>query len=500
MGSNVAITWFRQDLRLLDNPALTAALEEAPHIVPLYVLADGQGGSTLGGAAKWWLQGSLHALSEALHEKGATLCLRHGDAAAEVAALAEQCDAASVHVNTCPEPHWREADAALEAILRKSGRRLVSHWGLRLFQPDDVRTKTGGIYGMYTPFANTVRRLRPPRAPLPVPQAIPGPPRAPRSDKLAQWNLLPRKPDWAEGLRATWSPGEATARARGRTFLQGAVRGYDTGRNLPGQDLTSRLSPHLHWGEISANSLWHALYRKPPGQAETIYANELIWRDFGAYLLWHRPQMPDAPLRPEFEKLPWRQDKPGLAAWQQGRTGVPIVDAGMRQLWQTGWMHNRVRMIAASFLVKHLLVDWRQGAAWFMDTLVDADLASNSANWQWVAGTGIDSQPFFRVFNPVSQGQKFDADGAYVRQYVPEIAALPNACLHAPWTAPEPVLRAARVRLGETYPKPLVDLAFGRQRALETYKRTVRGAAADDGHGARSGDDQGAGAGDIQAA
>jgi deoxyribodipyrimidine photo-lyase len=257
------------------------------------------------------------------------------------------------------------------------------------------------------------------------------------------------------------------------------VHQYDTGRNLPGQDLTSMLSPHLHFGEISANSLWHALHRRAPDAAERTYANELIWRDFGAYLLWHKPRMPAAPLRPEFENLPWRNDQAGLRAWQQGRTGVPIVDAGMRQLWQIGWMHNRVRMIAASFLVKHLLVDWREGAAWFMDTLVDADLASNSANWQWVAGTGIDSQPFFRVFNPVSQGQKFDADGAYVRKYVPEIAALPTPYLHAPWLAPDAALRAAGVSLGKTYPTPLVDLAFGRQRALDIYKTTVsKGAGA----------------------
>jgi deoxyribodipyrimidine photo-lyase len=474
----VSIVWFRQDLRLLDNPALAAALAGGGAVIPVYVLADGPGGAALGGAAKWWLHGSLNAFNAALQEKGATLCLRRGPAAETVARLAHETGAATVHVNTCPEPHWCADDATLEALLATSGRRLVRHMGVRLFDPGAVRTKTGGIYGMFTPFANAVRALAPPPAPLPVPAAIPAPAQAPRSEALAAWKLLPATPDWAGGLRATWSPGEATARARGRAFLKGAVHQYDIGRNLPGQDLTSMLSPHLHFGEISANSLWHALHRKAPNAAERVYANELIWRDFGAYLLWHRPRMPDAPLRPEFEKLPWRQDPVGLRAWQQGRTGVPIVDAGMRQLWQIGWMHNRVRMIAASFLVKHLLVDWREGAAWFMDTLVDADLASNSANWQWVAGTGIDSQPFFRVFNPVSQGQKFDADGAYVRKYVPEIAALPNQYLHAPWLAPAETLRAAKISLGGSYPAPLVDLAFGRQRALDLYKRTVRGGAA----------------------
>ena len=477
---SLAIVWLRQDLRLLDNPALTAALGEAVVVVPVYVLADGPGGRDLGGAAKWWLHGSLTALAASLHEKGAALCLRSGAVAETVADLAASLGAGSVHVNMCPEPHWCAADTALERLLAASGRRLVRHLGVRLFDPAVVRTKSGGIYGMFTPFANAVRALPPPPALLAEPRAIPGPDKPPRSERLADWKLLPTQPDWAGGLRDAWEPGEAAARARGRAFLRGAVGQYDTGRNLPGQDLTSKLSPHLHFGEISANSLWHALHRKqaghrkPAGEAERVFANELIWRDFGAYLLWHKPSMPDAPLRPEFAALPWRRDPAGLRAWQQGRTGVPIVDAGMRQLWRTGWMHNRVRMIAASFLVKHLLMDWRKGAAWFMDTLVDADLASNSANWQWVAGTGIDSQPFFRVFNPVSQGQKFDADGAYVRKYVPEIAKLPTPYLHAPWLAPPAVLRLAGVTLGDTYPEPLVDLAFGRQRALDIYKRTVR--------------------------
>ena len=474
MPTPVTILWFRQDLRLLDNPALEAALLAAPHVAPVYILADN---APIGGAARWWLHHSLQALSAALNAKGAALCLRRGDPARILPELAAELGAATVHTNICSEPHWRRIDATTEAALAKLGARLVRHRAATLFDPDQIRTKTGGIYGMYTPFANAVRAMRPPPTPLKTPDAIPGPPNSPASDKLDSWHLLPTHPDWACGLRTTWAPGEETARQRGRSFLRGAVSQYDTGRNLPGQDLTSMLSPHLHFGEISANALWHALHRKPLTPAENVYAAELIWRDFANYLLWHRPRLPDAPLRPEFENLPWRDDPEGLRAWQKGHTGVPIVDAGMRQLWHTGWMHNRVRMIVASFLVKHLLIDWRHGAAWFMDTLVDADLAANSANWQWVAGTGIDSQPFFRVFNPVSQGEKFDADGAYVRRYVPEIAALPDKFLHAPWSAPPLVLRQAGVELGATYPTPLVDLAAGRQRALETWKRTVQSAA-----------------------
>jgi deoxyribodipyrimidine photo-lyase len=477
-SSRVAIVWFRQDLRLLDNPALTAALRGADYIVPLYVLPDGPAGASIGGAARWWLHHSLAALRAALKEKAATLCLRRGNPAEIVAAVAAEAKAATVHVNICSEPHWRDIDDSLGELLRNESRRLERHRAATLFDPDEIRTKTGGIYGMYTPFANAVRAMRPPRQPLKTPERIPTPTQQPRCDTLDSWKLLPTQPDWSAGLRDTWTPGEDHARERGRQFLRGAVRQYDTGRNLPGQDLTSMLSPHLHWGEISAPTLWHALHRKPLTDAENVYAAELIWRDFSNYLLWHKPHLPTAPLRAEFENLRWRNDRKGLHAWQRGQTGIPIVDAGMRQLWHTGWMHNRVRMIVASFLVKHLLIDWRQGADWFMDTLVDADLAANSANWQWVAGTGIDSQPFFRVFNPVSQGEKFDGDGAYVRLYVPELARLPDKYLHAPWTAPDAALREASVTLGKTYPRPLIDLAEGRARALETWKQTVQGKAA----------------------
>jgi deoxyribodipyrimidine photo-lyase len=302
---------------------------------------------------------------------------------------------------------------------------------------------------------------------------------APASDRLEAWGLLPSRPDWAGGLRDTWTPGEQAARVRVKRFLHGSVGNYAIGRNLPAEDGTSMLSPHLHFGEISPRTVWHASLRAGDGEHARMFRNELIWRDFSAYLLWHHRSLPERPLRPAFEALAWRQDAAGLRAWQRGMTGVPIVDAGLRQLWQTGWMHNRVRMIAASFLVKHLLVSWQEGERWFWDTLVDADLASNAASWQWVAGTGIDAQPFFRVFNPVTQGEKFDASGGYVRRFVPELAALPDRYLHQPWAAPPLERRAAGVELGRTYPHPLVDLAEGRRRALDVYARTVREAAAE---------------------
>jgi deoxyribodipyrimidine photo-lyase len=477
----VAILWFRQDLRLSDNAALQAACAAADRVLPVYVLPDGPADWGLGGASAWWLHHSLASLAAALAEKGASLCLRRGKPADIIAGLAETHGAGTVHAGICAEPALRAQDDELAARLDRSGRALVLHRNARLFDPDGIRTKAGGIYGMYTPFANAVMAQGDPPAPLRTPKAIPGLDRAPPSDRLEDWGLLPAKPDWAGGLRDAWVPGEAAAQKRATWFVRDAAGGYDTGRNLPGQDLTARLSPHLHWGELSPVWLWHAIRRRQSRAGaqggEAVFLRELIWREFAGYLLWHKPSMPDAPLRPGFEKLPWRRDRAQLRAWQQGRTGVPIVDAGMRQLWQTGWMHNRVRLITASFLVKHLLIDWREGETWFWDTLVDADLPNNSMNWQWMAGTGIDSQPFFRVFNPVSQGEKFDRDGAYVRHFVPELARLPDRHLHAPWGAPDTVLAEAGVTLGRDYPRLIVDLAAGRQRALDTYRRTVQSAA-----------------------
>ncbi len=486
--SHLAILWFRQDLRLADNAALNAALTGADTILPIYILNDlappnGDRWDRLGGAAAWWLHDSLQSLAEALASRGAKLCLRRGDPAEILASLAQQTKAASIHAGFCAEPGWRAQDDRLEHLLAETGTRLIRHQNARLFDPAGIKTKTGGIYGMFTPFANATAALGDPPQPTPAPASIPAPAKPPHSDTLASWELRPTRPDWAGGLRDTWTPGEPAAQARAAQFLKGAASGYDTGRNLPGQDLTSRLSPHLHWGEISPAALWHAIRRRKLGPGEQTYLRELVWRDFAGYLLWHQPQLADAALRPEFEDLPWRADATGLRAWQRGQTGVPIVDAGMRQLWQIGWMHNRVRMITASYLVKHLLIDWRAGAAWFWDTLVDADLASNSTNWQWVAGTGIDSQPFFRVFNPVTQGQKFDPDGAYVREYVPELADLPDRYLHAPWTAPADVLQHAGVTLGRTYPAPLIDLNAGRERALAVYRAAAKAGAGKAGAG-----------------
>ena len=475
-ASGTSLVWFRQDLRLHDQPALLAAMAGGGRVLAVYVLDDSMAWP-MGGAGRWWLHGSLASLGAALKAAGAGLVLRRGRSEDIIPALAREIGAKMVHAGVAHEPGWRAADAAIASILQEEGRSLALHRTSSLVDFDAVRSKTGTVYGMYTPFARAVEEMGEPGQPQPAPTAI-KPAKPVASDRLEDWGLLPNRPDWAGGLRATWTPGEPAAAKRLALFVSGAVGRYGTGRNLPGEDGTSMLSPHLHFGEISARTVWHASRTEDDGKDHFTYRRELIWRDFSAYLLWHHPTLPEAPLRPAFARLAFRQDPDGLHAWQRGMTGVPIVDAGMRQLWQTGWMHNRVRMIAASFLVKHLLIAWQEGVAWFWDTLVDADLASNGASWQWVAGTGIDSQPFFRVFNPVTQGEKFDADGGYVRRFVPELARLPDRYVHAPWTAPPAVLADAGVVLGRDYPNPVVDLSEGRNRALDVYRRTVREVAA----------------------
>jgi deoxyribodipyrimidine photo-lyase len=465
-----AILWFRQDLRLTDHPALNAALANAAHIVPVYVLdTESPGRWAPGGASRWWLHHSLGALATALADRGSELVLRRGNPARVIPELAEAVGAHTVHAGVAHEPWWRSLDEAVAGQLKLAGRKLVRHRVATLFDLWNIRTKTGGVYGMYTPFGRAVRAGPGPAKPVPAPGRIAGLPGL-ASDHVREWHLLPEKPDWSAGLQESWEPGEAAAKARLKQFLRNAADAYGSGRNLPGKPGTSALSPYLHWGEISPNTVWHEALAHGENAGVDTYLSELIWRDFNAYLLWHHPTLPETPLREDFATFRWRQDPEALRAWQRGQTGVPIVDAGMRQLWHTGWMHNRVRMIVGSYLTKHLLLAWQDGEAWFWDTLVDADLASNAGNWQWTAGCGVDSQPYFRVFNPVTQGEKFDPDGAYVRRFVPEIASVPDKFLHAPWTAPPDILQRAGVRLGVTYPAPLIGLAEGRNRALEAYR------------------------------
>jgi deoxyribodipyrimidine photo-lyase len=471
MPSAPAILWFRSDLRLADHAALQAAIGTGCPVLPVFILDDAASGPwKLGGASRWWLHHSLAALREALTRRGAGLLLRRGDSVAIIAELARQTAATDVFTGGTAEPWSRRTDHAAAEALGRHGAKLHRMRTSTLFNPDSIRTKTGGAYTVYTPFANACLALGGPKPPGSAPDTIRGAALS-DSDALEDWGLLPEKPDWAGGLRETWTPGEDGAMYRACTFLRHGLQAYADARDRPAGDGTSMLSPHLHFGEISAPQLWHLAHRQPSGKGREIFIRELLWREFCANLLWHNPDLPDTPLKPEFAAMPWRDDTAALAAWQKGRTGVPIVDAGMRQLWQTGWMHNRVRMIVASFLIKHLMIRWQIGEAWFWDTLVDADMASNAGNWQWVAGCGADAAPYFRIFNPVLQGRKFDPDGDYVRHFVPELAQLDPRHIHAPWEAPAEALASAGVTPGRTYPHPIVDLAAGRARALEAYGR-----------------------------
>jgi deoxyribodipyrimidine photo-lyase len=474
----VNIFWFRNDLRLADNPGLAAAQEYADKTALVYVLDDDAAGSwAMGGASRWWLHHSLQSLGQAIAACGAKLILRRGDAGVIIPELAAELKASEVHAGRRFEPWARAQDRDIAAKLTASGTDLRRHLSSHLFPPERITTKTGGVYGVYTPFSRTCFEQGPPGDAITAPEEISSPSGI-ASEKLDDWELLPSKPDWAAGIRAAWQPGEAGAAKRLRHFIRHTIQGYKSARDVPGEDGTSGLSPHLHFGEISAAAVWReAASSAKAGQGREIFLKELLWREFAAYLLWHHPEMPEQPLRPEFAKFPWREDKKSLVAWQRGLTGIPIVDAGMRQLWQTGWMHNRIRMVCASFLIKHLLLPWQQGEAWFWNTLVDADLASNAISWQWVAGSGADAAPYFRIFNPALQGRKFDADGTYIRKFVPELGGMPDKYIHAPWEADAEVLAAAKVKLGQTYPHPIISLVRGRERALAAYKQ-ISGARA----------------------
>ncbi|MEY4708431.1 MAG: hypothetical protein RJB58_2154 [Pseudomonadota bacterium] len=447
---NPVIVWFRQDLRLADNPALRAAAGTGAPLVCLYILDDTSPGEwKMGGASRWWLHHSLAALDKSL--KG-HLVLRRGDSALVLQSVMRETGADRIFWNRSYEPFAVTRDTALKAEL---GEAAQSFNGALLHEPWELKTLGGTPFRVFTPFWKAMRQRD-------VPAALPAPGKphfhVVKSEKLSDWKLLPAKPDWAKGF--DWVPGENSAQAALYDFLED-IKDYAGARDLPHRDGTSRLSPHLHWGEISPRQVWHTVRTHGQSMGHETFLKELGWREFCAQLLFHNPALPAQPLDQRFAKFPWRKSEKDFHAWTRGQTGIPIVDAGMRQLWQTGWMHNRVRMIVASLLIKHLGIHWRRGEEWFWDTLVDADLASNSANWQWVAGCGADAAPFFRIFNPVLQGKKFDPAGAYVRRFVPELNALPDRYIHSPWEAPQPP---------RNYPAPIVDLGAGRTRALSAFK------------------------------
>jgi len=472
------LVWLRDDLRLTDNPALTAAVASKRPVVCVYVLdEESHGVRPLGGATRWWLASSLRALGASLHTRGGSLTLKHGAAGTIVPSLAAEAGAGAVYCNRRYDAVGVATDRTVEERLAEDRIGFETFQANLLFEPGAVLSKAGKPMEVFTPFWRAAIAREEPRAPLPMPKTING--LEIEGDSLADWHLEPTKPDWAGGLRDTWTPGEAGAKARLEIFLDEILSGYTQARDHPGQSGTSRLSPHLRYGEISPFQLWHAARvaqdaprgkRAAAGDVDKFLA-ELGWREFSWHLLARHPKLATQNLQRRFDTFPWRSDGAGLRAWQRGRTGYPIVDAAMRQLWRTGWMHNRARMVVASFLIKHLLIDWREGEAWFWDTLVDADPANNPAGWQWVAGSGADAAPFFRIFNPILQGEKFDPHGDYVKQNVPELARLPVEFIHEPWKASPLELAAAGLTLGATYPEPIVDHATARARALAAFKR-----------------------------
>ncbi|MCP5523316.1 MAG: deoxyribodipyrimidine photo-lyase [Verrucomicrobiales bacterium] len=475
------LVWFRQDLRLSDHPALEAAVHRGRPVVPLFLWSpEEESPWGPGAASRWWLHQSLKRLDAELRRHGSRLILRRGTAEETLLRLLKETGATTVVWNRRYEPGIIARDRRLKETLRGAGFEAESYNGSLLWEPWELRTKTGGPYQVFTAFWRECLSRDDPAAPLPAAEHLAGPTNWPASEPLAELRLEPRL-DWAAGIRAAWQPGETGARERLDHFLDTAFADYDDGRNRPDQAGTSRLSPFLHFGEISPRQIWHALRARAgkegwPATAwrGSQYLAEVGWREFAHHLLFHFPHTPAKPLRAEFERFPWHRDANALRSWQQGRTGFPIVDAGMRELWATGWMHNRVRMIVASFLVKDLMIPWQDGAAWFWDTLVDADLANNTLGWQWTAGCGADAAPFFRVFNPTGQGERFDPAGDYVRHWVPELARVPAKWIHRPAEAPAEVLAAAGVRLGNHYPEPMVSHAIARQVALDAWQRLKR--------------------------
>jgi deoxyribodipyrimidine photo-lyase len=476
-----AIVWFRLDLRLQDNRALQAAADRGGPVIPVYILDDaGEGRWAPGAASRWWLHHSLAVLDASLRARGSRLVLAQGDSLRVLRKLVRAAGASAVYWNRRHEPAIRMRDGRVAAALAAAGLEVRVFDGTLLFDPAAVRNKSGGPFQVFTPFWRRCREL-----PVAKPRRLraknlPAPARWPRSRSLGALELLPAVA-WDTGFAAAWRPGELAARLLLRRFVARGLAAYAEARDRPALAGTSGLSPHLHFGEISPRQVWAALQALaakggvlPVSRGAHVFLNEIGWREFAYHLLHHFPRTPAESLRAEFRAFPWRKDAAALRAWQRGRTGYPIVDAGMRQLWHTGWMHNRVRMIVASFLVKDLLWSWRAGAAWFWDTLVDADLANNTLGWQWTAGCGADAAPYFRVFNPVRQGRKFDPHGDYVHRWVPELARLPPRFLHAPWEAPADALARAGVKLGVTYPRPIVDHGAARTVALDAYDQLRR--------------------------
>jgi Deoxyribodipyrimidine photolyase len=474
------IVLFHQDLRLGDHAPLLRACERGA-VIPLYIHNPLREGWVPGAASRWFLREALRDLSGRLAKLGAPLILRQGGRLQTLLAVIAETGADSVTWHGRYEPAAYAEDTAMALALRQRGISVAIEPGWLLFEPAAIRTGAGKPFRVFTPFSRACFAAPPPTKPRGEPQQLLAVP-AIASDTLDSLNLVPPKASWLQGLADAWDVREAAVAKQFAGFLSGKLSDYAAARDRPDAAGTSRLSPYIHYGLISPRQVWHGAMAQQaahPQMQSSIgrFLLEVLWREFSCHLLVQAPDLAEKPLAEAFTRFPWRRDAAGLKAWQQGQTGYPIVDAGMRELWQTGWMHNRVRMITASFLIKHLLIPWQEGEAWFWDTLVDADLAANAASWQWVAGCGADAAPYFRIFNPVLQGEKFDTSGDYVHRYVPELARLPAKYIHAPWMAPASVLAEAGVELGKTYPWPVIEHVHARNRALAALASTKQEAS-----------------------
>lgn len=472
---DTCIVLFHNNLRLGDNPALAFAAQSSDDVLPVFIL-DENLGRPLGRASRWWLHQSLASLAESLRGVGAELILRRGEALENLQSLINETGASKIFLQHGYDAGVHRFEESLHSWATLQGVEVHRFGGQVLFPPENISTRQGTPYKVFTPFWRECLAQPASEQLTAAPTKVHAPSQLPISLTLNDLNLLPMGQDWTKGLSDCFIPGEEAALQSLKSFMAEGLLGYKDRRDHPSMvEATSRLSPHLRFGEISPRLIWHhvhhAMDANPALRTDgNHFLREIGWRDFSYHLLHHFPSLPHEPLRPAFANFPWRDDGASLSAWQKGLTGFPIVDAGMRQLWKTGWMHNRVRMIVASFLVKELLTNWQEGEAWFWDTLVDADPASNTASWQWVAGCGADAAPYFRIFNPILQGEKFDPDGEYVRTHIPELEHLPKKFVHHPWDAPEDVLKKAGVHLGENYPKPIIDRKFSRMRALEAFE------------------------------
>jgi len=476
--SSCIIVWLRRDLRLGDNPALCRACSEADRVIPVYIHApEEEAPWEPGAASRWWLHHSLRALERDLESQGSRLIIRRGDSLSMLRLLCEQTGARAVYWNRLYDPATVARDSRTKRALGAMGIAVQTFPGYLLREPWEVTTAAGSPYKVFTPYCRASFALGDPfEPPMQDPAAL-APASGATGDGVDALDLLPRL-RWDAGFYDYWRPGEAGAWRRVDSFVKLFAAGYDTARDQPGVDGISRLSPHLHFGELSPRALWHAV-RQGLGErgledAALPYLRQLLWRDFAHQLLFHFPDITARNFKPSFDNYPWRQDSAAVKAWKRGVTGIPLVDAGMRELWHTGFMHNRVRMNAASFLTKNAGVHWLTGARWFWETLVDANLANNTMGWQWVAGSGPDAAPYFRIFNPVTQAQRFDPQGLYARHWIPKIAGLPDKYIHAPWTASAAMLADAGIELGRDYPRPVLDLKQSRQLALEQYQNHVK--------------------------